>query len=189
MTQTTDSQTLAGLLRLAGQGDQDAFTAFYHLTSRRVYGLARRVIVDAEIAHDATQEIFVIVWKNAHKYNPTLGTPLAWLLTITHRKAVDKVRSEQATINRQTRWGITNHTPEYDVVAETVTTRAETQSVITCLKSLSPIQQEAINLAYYNGLTYREVAEHLSIPLPTIKTRIREGLKHLRVCLDYGEPT
>ncbi|WP_253908052.1 ECF RNA polymerase sigma factor SigK [Arthrobacter sp. H20] len=181
-----DHKPLAELLHRAGEGDRDAFTTFYQLTSGRVYGLARRVIIDTEIAHDVTQEIFLLVWQDAHKYNPTIGNPMAWLMTITHRRAVDKVRSEQARTDRDARWGVANHSPDYDVVAETVTTRIEAQSVTTCLGSLSPAQREAISLAYYNGLTYREVAERLSIPLPTIKTRIRDGLKHLRTCLDEG---
>lgn len=181
-----DHKPLAELLHRAGEGDRDAFTTFYQLTSHRVYGLARRVIVDSEIAHDATQEIFLIVWQDAHKYNPTIGNPMAWLMTITHRRAVDKVRSEQARTDRDALWGVANHSPDYDVVAETVTTRMEAQSVTACLGSLSAAQREAISLAYYNGLTYREVAERLSIPLPTIKTRIRDGLKHLRTCLDEG---
>lgn len=181
-----DHKTLAELLHRTGEGDRNAFTEFYQLTAGRVYSLARRVIVDAEITHDATQEIFLIVWQDAHKYNPTMGNPMAWLMTITHRRAVDKVRSEQARTDRDARWGIASHNPGYDVVAETVTTRIEAQSVTTCLRSLSPAQQEAISLAYYNGLTYREVAERLSAPLPTIKTRIRDGLKHLRTCLEEG---
>lgn len=179
---------LVDLLQRVSDGDEDAFTTFYRLTSARVYSLSRRVIVDVEIAQDVVQEIYLIVWRDARKYNPVLGNPMAWLMTITHRRAIDKVRLEQAHINREARWGVANRSIDYDVVAETVADGIEVQSVIACLRSLSPLQRQAIELAYYNGLTYREVAEHLSVPLPTIKTRIRDGLKHLRACLSEDAP-
>ncbi|MDF9278857.1 ECF RNA polymerase sigma factor SigK [Arthrobacter sp. EH-1B-1] len=174
---------LAGLLVRVAQGDREAFTAFYELTSHRVYGLARRIVVDPGMAEDSAQEIFLIVWKDAHKYSPTLGSPMTWLMTITHRKAVDKVRLEQNGSNREARWGAANHSPGYDVVAETVTGRIEAETVLQCLNTLSPRQREAIDLAYYNCLTYREVAERLSAPLPTIKARIRAGLQRIQTCL------
>lgn len=179
-----DQGTLAALLLRTGQGDREAFTAFYKLTSQRVYGLARKTIIDAEISQDTTQEIYLMVWQKASKYDPAAGSAMAWLMTITHRRAVDKVRAEQAGINREARWGAKTQKIEYDEVAETVTASIEAQTVMRCLDTLSPIQREAISLAYYNCLTYREVAEQLSAPLPTIKTRMRDGLKQLRTCLD-----
>lgn len=181
---TAGQEALAVLLLRAGKGDRGAFTEFYQLTSHRVYGLARRTIVNVELAQDTTQEIFLIVWQDAHRYNPAVGSPMAWLMMITHGRAVDRVRSEQAGTNREARWGAANHNPDYDVVAETVTARIEAQTVVACLDTLTPLQRQAIGLAYYDALTYREVAEHLSTPLPTVKTRIRSGLKQLRNCLD-----
>lgn len=177
-------ERLTKLLLRIGQGDRESFTEFYKLTSQRVYGHARRTIVDVEISKDTTQDIYLTVWRDAPKYNPAAGSPMAWLMTITHRRAVDKVRSEQAGSTREARWSAEQQSSDYDVVAETVAARLEAQTVIKCLATLSPIQHEAISLAYYNGLTYREVAEHLSAPLPTVKTRIRNGLKQLRTCLD-----
>ncbi|MHA7175013.1 ECF RNA polymerase sigma factor SigK [Arthrobacter monumenti] len=179
-----DQHTLAGLLLRIGQGDREAFTAFYKLTSKRVYALACKTIVSVEISQDTTQEIYLTVWRDAHRYNPVAGSAMAWLMTITHRRAVDRVRAEQAGANRELRWCVATRSTEYDVVAETVAARAETQTVVRCLDTLSDIQREAISLAYYNCLTYREVAEHLSVPLSTIKTRIRDGLTQLRACLD-----
>lgn len=181
-----DQDTLAGLLFRTGQGDREAFTEFYRLTSQRVYGLARKTIVSVEIAQDTTQEIYLLVWRQAHKYDTDIGSVMAWLMTITHRRAVDKVRAEQAGANRESRWGSTTQGIEYDDVAETVAARVQTQNVFRCLGALSDIQREAISLAYYNCLTYREVAENLSTPLPTIKSRIRDGMKKLRTCLDQA---
>lgn len=178
-----DQDTLTALLLRTGQGDRDAFTAFYKQTSHRVYSLARRTIVNVELSKDATQDIYLTVWRDAHTYDPILGSPLAWLMTIAHRKSVDKVRTEQAGTNRQARWAAETQGTECDVVAETVEARSEAQTVMESLTTLTPVQREAIYLAYYNCLTYREVAEQLSVPLPTVKTRIRSGLIQLRTCL------
>ncbi|WP_019483753.1 ECF RNA polymerase sigma factor SigK [Arthrobacter sp. TB 23] len=187
-TFTADHTRLAEYLHRISRGDHDAFTAFYHQTARQVYGLTRRIIVDTEMAKEATQDIYLIVWQEAHRYNQALGTPTAWLMTIAHRRTVDKVRAEQSSTNRAAHWATYNHTPDYDTVAETVATKIEAQTVSTCLKSLSHLQREAINLAYYQCMTYRQVSEHLSIPLSTIKTRIRDGLKSLRTCLEGHQP-
>lgn len=181
-----EQEPLSDLLRESAQGDREAFTAFYELTSKRVYGFVRRIIVDAELAQDITQDIYVMVWLEARKYDPGAGSAMAWLMTIAHRRAVDRVRREQAGTNREVRWGIKNQDIEYDVVAGTVTDRMEEQDVARCLRSLSRLQREAITLAYYDCLTYREVAARLSCPLPTVKSRIRDGLKQLRTCM--GEP-
>ena len=173
-------ETLCGLLLRTAQGDREAFATFYQATSQRVYGFARRIIVDAELAQDTTQEIYVMVWLEAHKYDPAIGSAMSWLMTIAHRRSVDRVRSEQASADREFRWGTANQSAEYDVVAETVADRLEAQNLIRCLHDLSPLQREAITLAYFNCLTYREVAAHLSVPPATVKSRIRDGLKQLR---------
>lgn len=145
-----EQETLCGLLSRTAHDDREAFTTFYQMTSQRVYGFVRRILIDGELAQDITQEIYVVVWLDAHKYGPALGTAMAWLMTIAHRRAVDKVRSKQASTNRKFRWGTANQGVEYDVVAETVAGRLEAQNVIRCLRNLSPLQREAISLAYYN---------------------------------------
>lgn len=179
-----EQETLSGLLLRTAQGDREAFTTVYELTSQRVYGFVRRIIVNAELAQETTQEIYVVVWLDAHKFDPTIGSAMAWLMTIAHRRAVDRVRSEQASANRAFRWGTTNQDVDHDVVAETVADRLEAQQLIRCLRELSPLQQEAITLAYFNCMTYREVAVHLSTPPATVKSRIRDGLKQLRVRME-----
>ena len=181
---TDDAEHLAILLRRVGEGDPDAFTAFYHLTSRRVHGLALRTIIDAEMARETTQEVFLMVWKQAHKYDPPAGSPMAWLMTITHRRAVDKIRAESSSARRELVWGLKTHQADHDDVAETVADRLEAQHLARCLTSLTILQRESIHLAYYGGLTYREVAEQLGAPVPTVKARIRDGLNRLRSCLD-----
>lgn len=171
---------LAGLLLKTGQGNHEAFTEFYRFTSRRVFGAVRRVIVDPEISEEVTQEIFILVWQDAGKYNPALGSPIGWLVTIAHRKAVDRVRSRQSSANRDAKWAVAGWKHPFDEVAESVTDNIEALHVLDSLTSLTPLQRESILLAYFGCLTYREVAEKLSVPLPTIKSRIRDGLTQLR---------
>lgn len=170
------------LLRTADQ-DRAAFALFYERTSKRVFGLARRVLVDHELSEDATQEVYLQVWNTAHRFDPAMGSPMAWLLTLAHRRAVDRVRSEQSSTDREARYGAAMQTIDHDDVVDTVTQQLEAEGVIRCLESLTATQQESVRLAYYGGLTYREVAERLGVAVPTIKSRIRDGLIRLKTCL------
>lgn len=170
------------LLRIARQ-DTDAFASFYEQTSRRVYGLARRVLIDPELSEDATQEVYLQVWNSAHRFNPAAGSPMAWLMTLAHRRAVDRVRSEQSSTDREARYGAATQVHDHDDVVDTVTQRLEAETVVKCLDTLTETQQESVKLAYYGGLTYREVAEKLGVAVPTIKSRIRDGLLRLKACM------
>jgi len=174
---------LGSLLGLIAQGDQDAFAEFYSLTSRRVFGMARRVLIDAELSEDTTQEVFLQVWQNAAKFNAAAGSPLAWLMTISHRRAVDKVRSSQSATDREAKYGASSQEIDHDSVSDEVGSRLEAEAVVRCLATLTDTQQESVRLAYYGGLTYREVAERLNAAVPTIKSRIRDGLIRLKTCL------
>ncbi len=177
------AQRLGVLLNQIAQGDQAAFAEFYALTSRRVFGMARRVLIDAELSEDATQEVFLQVWQNASKFNPEAGSPLAWLMTISHRRAVDKVRSSQSSTDREAKYGASSQEIDHDSVSDEVSSRLEAEAVVRCLGTLTDTQQESVRLAYYGGLTYREVAEKLNAAVPTIKSRIRDGLIRLKNCL------
>lgn len=174
---------LAALLGRIADGDRGAFAEFYDATAARVYGMARRVLVDSSLSEDATQEIYLQVWRHAGSFSPTKGSAMAWLITIAHRRAVDKVRSEQARTAREERYESTSSGVSHDHVAETVAERAEAEQVVTCLDSLTDSQRESVTLAYYAGLTYRQVAERLHAGLPAIKSRIRDGLIRLKNCL------
>ncbi|HEY8294407.1 MAG TPA: ECF RNA polymerase sigma factor SigK [Micrococcaceae bacterium] len=177
---------LADLIQRTARGDQSAFAELYRLTSRRVYGLARRVLVDAELAEDTTQEVYLQLWQAAAKYEPSAGSPLAWILTITHRRAVDRVRSAQSSTDREARYGAASQVIEHDEVVDTVSSRMEADTVVNCLETLTPTQQESVRLAYYGGLSYREVAERLGAAVPTVKSRIRDGLLRLKTCLEVN---
>ncbi|MEV6559710.1 ECF RNA polymerase sigma factor SigK [Nocardia sp. NPDC051756] len=177
------SRRLVELLDSIAGGDRDAFTEFYRATSHRVFGLALRILRGHAAAEEITQEVYLQAWSLASGYDRKLSSPMGWLMMLTHRRAVDRVRREQSAASRDIAYGQANLGRDHDVVAEEVGQLLDEQSVLDCLETLTAIQREAVALAYYSGRTYSEVADHLEVPLPTIKTRIRDGLKRLENCL------
>jgi RNA polymerase sigma-70 factor (ECF subfamily) len=174
---------LDALLRQVAHRDVDAFAAFYDQTRTRVFGLVTRVLRDPGYSEETTQDIYLQVWRTAENYDPSAGTPLAWLMTLAHRRAVDRVRSEQAASTRESRYGAASVEPPSDHVADTVILSEERRQVAECLASLTDTQRECIRLAYYDGLTYAQVSERLSANLATIKSRMRDAIRGLRRCL------
>ena len=175
------------LLREVARGGEDAFARLYDLVAPRVYGLALRVLRDPGQAEEVAQEALVEVWRTASRFDPARGSATAWILTIAHRRAVDRVRAEQAGAERE-RKAAASDGPPYDQVVEEATRQLERQQVRRCLESLTELQREAITLAYYGGYTYREVAKLLGAALPAVKTRMRDGLIRLRDCLGVEVP-
>ena len=174
---------LDALLRQVGRQDVDAFAAFYDQTRSRVYGLVTRVLRDPGYSEETTQDVYLQVWRSAESYDPSAGSPLAWLMTLAHRRAVDRVRSEQASTTRESRYGAANVEPPSDHVADVVIRSDEHRQVAQCLGSLTDTQRECIQLAYYDGLTYSQVSDRLSTNLATIKSRMRDAIRGLRRCL------
>ncbi|MFG3409472.1 sigma-70 family RNA polymerase sigma factor [Streptomyces sp. NPDC048142] len=174
------------LKELMGQvalGDQDAFASVYDRAMGPVLGTVRAVLRDHAQSEEVAQEIMVELWRTAARYRPDRGTAINWILTLAHRRAVDRVRSAEAAAARDHKAALLDRTPAYDTVAEQVETRLEREQVRRCMRTLTEIQRQAVTLAYYRGLTYREVAEILTLPLGTVKTRMRDGLIRLRDCL------
>ncbi|GAA2087155.1 sigma-70 family RNA polymerase sigma factor [Kitasatospora saccharophila] len=178
---------LRELLSRVVRGDQDAFATLYDAVAGPVFGLVRRVLRDPAQSEEVTQEVLLEVWRTAARYRAERGEVLPWVLTIAHRRAVDRVRSAQAAADRDRRVATANHggTP-YDEVAEQVEGRLEREQVRRCLKTLTELQRESLTLAYYRGYSYPEVAEVLGAPLGTVKTRMRDGLIRMRDCLGVG---
>jgi RNA polymerase sigma-70 factor (ECF subfamily) len=170
----------ADLLREVARGDDRAFGRLYDLVAPRVYGLIRRILRNPAQAEEVAQEVMVEVWRTAARFDEARGSATAWVFTIAHRRAVDRVRTEQAAADRTRRVGVASVDTPYDEVVDEVTGRLERQQVRRCLDDLTELQRQAVTLAYYQGHSYREVADLLEAPLPTVKTRMRDGLIRLR---------
>ncbi|SDM78800.1 RNA polymerase sigma-70 factor, ECF subfamily [Cryobacterium flavum] len=168
------------LLGRVARGDQSAFGELYDQIAPRVLGLVKRLLVDHAQSEEVTQEIFLEIWQSASRYEPTRGGASTWILTMAHRRAVDRIRSSQAGRDRDTKIGIRDLAVAYDHVAETVEVRLEHERVERAMTRLTQLQRQAVSLAYYGGFSHSEVADMLHIPLGTVKTRLRDGLIRLR---------
>jgi RNA polymerase sigma-70 factor (ECF subfamily) len=178
-----DGADLDELLTLAGRGDQAAFEAVYDRVAAPVFGMIRRVLRDPAQSEEVAQETLLEVWRSAARFDPARGSAVTWVMTIAHRRAVDRVRSETAAAEREARAASAAAAVPVDEVAEAVESSLEAERVSRCLDGLTELQRESITLAYYAGYTYPQVASALGVALGTVKTRIRDGLKRLRDCL------
>ncbi len=177
---------LSELLRLSARGDQQAFAELYDATSSRVFGLAVRVVRDPAQAEEVMQEAFLEVWRTASRFDSNRGSALSWLMTICHRKAVDRVRSAEASTRRDTTYEHQNQTIDHDATADAAQASMEAKRVRSALEGLTPVQREAIELAFFGGYTHTEVAGILDLPVGTAKTRIRDGLIRMRDKMGVG---
>ncbi len=175
--------TLDDLLVRVARGDTAAFEALFDAVAPQVAGVIRRVLRDVAQSEEVAQEVLVEVWRTATRYDPDRGSASTWILTMAHRRAIDRVRSAQASADRDERVAQQEHVTAYDDVSEAVEARLEREQVRRCLEALTDLQRESVSRAYYDGYTYREVAELLGVPLGTVKTRLRDGLIRLRDCL------
>jgi len=175
----TTGDRLAATMARAGRGDQSALADLYDELAATVFGIVRRVVRAPALAEEITQEVFVEVWRLAPRYEPGRGSVRGWVATIAHRRAVDVVRSEQSARTRDHQEAV-KRPIDHDVVADGVIESLDREQVARALDTLSSSQREAIELAYYGGHTYREVAVLLDCAEGTVKTRIRDGLIHLR---------
>ena len=167
------------LARIAA-GDQAAFAELYDAVAPRMLGLIRRVLVDHAQSEEVAQEVFLEIWQTAARFDSTKGAAMTWIMTMAHRRAIDRIRASQSGRDRDVKIGIRDLGTPYDNVAETVETTIENERVRAAMTQLTELQRQAVTLAYYGGLSQSEVAETLSIPLGTVKTRIRDGMIRLR---------
>ena len=178
---------LGELLRRSGRGDEAAFAQLYDATASRAFGLAVRVVRDPSQAEEVAQEAFLEIWRTASRFDPDKGSAVSWVLTMVHRKAVDRVRSAEASTRRDTTYHQSNTAVEHDSTAEAAQASMEARRVRLALDSLTEVQREALELAYFKGYTHTEVAKMLDLPVGTAKTRIRDGLIRLRDTMGVGQ--
>jgi RNA polymerase sigma-70 factor (ECF subfamily) len=176
----TGAPQLEQLLRRAATGDEAAFGELYDAVSARLFGLVRRVVRDPAQSEEVTQEVFLEIWRHSARFDARRGSALSWMLTIAHRKAVDRVRSSEAARTRDESWGASHQDVDHDATAEAAVARLDAERVHQALGTLTEAQRGALELAYLSGYTHTEVAAMLDLPLGTAKTRIRDGLIRLR---------
>ena len=184
VTRTFADATSEDLLVAVAGGDQAAFATLYDRVSPQVLGVALRVLRDRALAEEVTQEVMVEVWRKADRFDPDRGTASGWVTTLAHRRAVDRVRSEQASRDRDDRVSRRDEPRAFDSVADEVEISLDHWQVRKALSTLTDRQREAIELAYFGGHTYRDVAKVLAIPEGTAKSRLRDGLLRLREALE-----
>jgi RNA polymerase sigma-70 factor, ECF subfamily len=180
----TRGTELSALLGQAARGDSDAFEAVCRHIAPPVFGMVRSVVRDLSQSEEVAQEVLVEVWQSASRFDRNRGSAIAWVMTIAHRRAVDRVRSEHRLAERELR--AASFTVAYDDVVEEAEASLDRERVRRCLLSLTELQREAITLAYYGGHTHRQVAELLGVAIGTVGTRMRDGLIRLRDCMGVG---
>ena len=176
---------LAGQIGLVARGDAKAFDAVFEQLGPSVFGVVRRVMRDPAQSEEVTQEVMLEVWRTAAKFDAGRGSATAWVMTLAHRRAVDRVRSVHAEAERERR--IASADIPFDEVIEAVESSLERERVRRCLGALTDVQRESVTLAYYRGYTYGQVAGLLGVPTGTVKTRMRDALIRLRDCLGVAE--
>ncbi len=165
-------------------GDQAAFAELYDLLSSRVFGLIMRVLVDRSQSEEVLQEVFLEVWQSASSFDADRGHARSWVLTIAHRRAVDRVRATEASRRRDLVAGAKELAAQPRSVDDEVELLVDGSQAVRELAALPESQRQALVLAYFGGYTQAEVAALVGAPLGTVKTRIRDGLTKLKTVLE-----
>lgn len=175
---------LESLMDKVRDGDEKAFEDLYSRTVKRLFALALNVVRRRELAEEVVQDVYVQAWSSAGRCDPSRGTTLAWLFTMTHRRAVDVVRREQSCRERDSRHHRELSRLGQEYTDELVLRRLQDEAVLRSLSTISAQQSEAIGLAYFGGHKYADIARILDVSVSAVKSRIRDGLRNLHRSLD-----
>lgn len=179
-----DTPAIEELIRRIGMGDREAFEEFYDRFNGLIYSTALRVLANETDAQDVAQDVLFMIWEKAPMYDPSRGKPLTWAITMTRNKAIDRLRAQSRRARlgedyRRETCADEERVAEREPLSDLEATE-DGEILRSAVMKLSPEQREAIELAYFGGLTQQEIAERLRQPLGTVKARIRRGMIRLR---------
>ena len=191
------SRELAALLSRVALGDRAAFAALYRHSSAHLLGVVLRIQKDRAQAEDVLQEVYVNVWRAAQGFDASLSQPLTWLTSIARNRAIDSLRRRQTeprTVSTAT--GSFEDDDEHDMLHDLASPdtgpldllgqASDARALRGCMTALSGEQQQSLALAFYQGLSHAEIAEHLRQPLGTVKSWVRRALQALKACLEQA---
>lgn len=187
---TPENQRLVMLLQRVSLQDHGAFKQLYDLTSAHLYGVALRFVRKKELADEILQDAFINVWQQAGGYSATLSTPMTWLISIVRNKSLDRLRRGKLEFDNTVVLDETSPEPAHEEAAdhadpqELYAAATEKMELNRCLSLLEAPHRQSLALAYYNGMSHAELAEHLQVPLGTAKAWVRRGLERLRKCVE-----
>ena len=163
-------------------GDRRAFETLYRSVGPRLHGVALRFMGRPDLAEEVLQESFVRIWNNASRYQAHLSAPLTWMINITRHQAIDQLRKHRdRPLSDVEEQALVDESPSAD---EKLSNARESSALSRCLDSLEGMQRQSITVAYFQGLSCTELAEHLAAPLGSVKSWIRRGMERLRRCLE-----
>lgn len=178
VTSSSSSSSEGEWIAQVADGDADAFARLYDAWSSRLFALILQIVVDRAQSEEVLQEVFLEVWRTASSFSQARGSARAWLVTMARRRAIDRVRSSQSSRDRESRWH--DYMPDVDLTVQQVEDRLVGEQVHRALEAVGEPYRSTIELAYFTGLTHREIARRTGTPLGTVKTRIRDGMARLR---------
>ena len=178
------NERLAALLAQAGLGNRAAFADLYEATKSKLFAVSLRIVRERHIAEEVLQDSFVNIWNNATKYAVGQSAPMTWMTAIVRNRSLDIVRRPFAEVQDEDDFYATNMEDTRPGPDEQLVARRDQAKIEQCMKGLDGEQQQTISLAFFQGLSHSEVANHLGKPLGTVKTHIRRGLLKLKGCLD-----
>ncbi len=183
---TTNQEREVELLRRISEGDRAAFAEFYDLYSSLLFSVAIKILHDQKEAEDVIQDVFIQIWEKARAFDAKLGKPSSWAMTFVRNKAIDRIRASQrrARLVENATAEIVPEQMDLPTANESVCGREKAEFIRTAVTGLPTDQRQAIEMAFFAGLTQNEISERLREPLGTIKARIRRGMLKLREKLE-----